>query len=86
MFRSLSAKIFTTLVALIALSGITSIILCCKKARSKICQLFVLVFLKIFSSFVFHTKMSRVLAGAVCEIFAIEKCICSKRQRELLLT
>ena len=46
MFRSLSAKFFATLVALIALSGITSFILCCKTARSKIYQLFILVFFK----------------------------------------
>ena len=85
MFRSLSAKIFTMLVALIALLGITNITLRCKKATSKIGQLFVSFFLMIFSSFIFHTNKSRVLADAVREIFAIDKCICSKQQRELLL-
>ena len=85
MFRSLLAKTFTTLVTLIALSGITIRKYYPELFESKV-KNFVLVFLKIFSSFRFHTKMSIVLAGEVCEIFVIEKCICSKRQRELLLT
>ena len=66
MLRSFLTKIFPTLAALIALSGITSTTLCCKKARGKIRQLLVFLFFveKIFSSYIFHTKKFSVLAGS----------------------
>ena len=86
MFRSLSVKIFSTLASLIALSDTTSTTLCSKKARSKLINFSFQFFLKIVSSSIFHAKNFRVLAGAVCDIFTIEQCTCSKRQRELLLT
>ena len=86
MFSSFLAKIFTALVAQITLSGITILPCAARKQGRKFVNFLFEVFLKMVSSFIFHIKKSRVLGDAVCGIFAIEKCICSKRQRDLLLT
>ena len=83
MFCSLSAKFFSMLAGLSALLGITNTTLCCMKARSKIRQLLSIYFFEDLYFLCLAHKKFRVLAGAVCEILAIEKCICSKRQRKL---